>query len=76
MKVRMPLFRLVQYHHGPKDGRGVMPDIYVPPTVEHVRKGRDGKMDKVIEIIKDSSAIQKMRGILTGKYTPHQPYRR
>jgi C-terminal processing protease CtpA/Prc len=58
MKVRMPLFRLVQYHHVPKDGRGVMPDIYVPPTVENIRKGRDGKMDKVIEIIKDSSAIQ------------------
>ena len=58
MKVRMPLFRLVQYHHAPKDGRGVMPDIDVPPTVENVRKGRDGKMNKVMEIIKDSSAIQ------------------
>ncbi len=58
MKVRMPLFRLVQYHHGPKDGRGVMPDVYVPPTVDNVRKGRDGKMDKVMEIIKDSPAIQ------------------
>ena len=58
MRVRMPLFRLVQYRHGPKDGRGVMPDIYVPPTVDNIRKDRDGKMDKVIEIIKDSSAIQ------------------
>ena len=58
MKVRMPLFKLVQYHHGPKDGRGVMPDIYVPPTVENVRMGRDGKMEKVMEMIKDSSAIQ------------------
>lgn len=58
MKVRMPLFRLVQYHHAPKDGKGVMPDTYVPPTVDNVRKGRDGKMDKVIEIIKDSSAMQ------------------
>ncbi len=55
MRVRMPLFRLVQYNHVPKDGRGVMPDIYVPPTVENVRKHIDGKMQKVVEIIEASS---------------------
>lgn len=51
MRVRMPLFRVVQYNHVPKNGRGVMPDIYVPPTVENVRKGIDGKMKKVLELI-------------------------
>jgi len=55
MRIRMPLFRLVQYNHVPKDGRGVMPDVYVPPTVENVRKGIDGKMKKVTEIIEASS---------------------
>lgn len=55
MKVRMPLFRLVQYQAGAKDGRGVMPDIYVPPTVDNIRNDRDGKMDKVWEIINNSS---------------------
>ncbi|MFT3948869.1 MAG: S41 family peptidase [Agriterribacter sp.] len=51
MKVRLPLFRIVQYQHGAKDGRGVMPDIFVPPTAENVRKGIDGKMRKAIAII-------------------------
>lgn len=58
MKVRMPLFRLVQYHHPPQDGRGVMPDIYVPPTVENIRTGRDGKMLKIEELINHSPAIR------------------
>lgn len=57
MRVRIPLFRLVQYRHAPKNGRGVMPDIYVPPTVENVRRGIDGKMEKVKELIKTSSVI-------------------
>lgn len=51
MKVRLPLFRIVQYNHVHKDGRGVMPDIFVPPTVENVRNNVDGKMKKVLEII-------------------------
>lgn len=51
MKVRLPLFRIVQYQHGVKNGRGVMPDVFVPPTVENVRKRVDGKMKKVLEII-------------------------
>ncbi len=55
MKVRMPLFRLVQYLHGSKNGRGVIPDICVPPTVDNIRKRRDGKMEKALEIIQISS---------------------
>lgn len=54
MKVRLPLFRIVQYNHGLKEGRGVMPDVFVPPTVENVRKAIDGKMKKVIEIIQST----------------------
>lgn len=53
MKIRMPLHRIVQYKHVPKDGRGVMPDVFVPPTLENVRKGIDGKMMKVIELIQN-----------------------
>ena len=55
MRVRVPLFRIVQYKHVPKSGRGVMPDIYVPPTVENVRKGIDGKMVKVKELINEAN---------------------
>ncbi|MFT3702243.1 MAG: S41 family peptidase [Agriterribacter sp.] len=54
MKVRLPLFRIVQYNHVSQDGKGVMPDIYVPPSVENIRKSVDGKMKKVLELIKET----------------------
>ncbi|MBX2923093.1 MAG: hypothetical protein KF746_12920 [Chitinophagaceae bacterium] len=56
MRVRLPLFRIVQYNHVPKNGKGVMPDVYVPPTVDNVRKGVDGKMQKVRELIRERQA--------------------
>ncbi len=52
LRVRLPFFKIVQYNHVPKDGRGVAPDIYIPPTVEGVRKSMDRKMLIVKEIIK------------------------
>jgi C-terminal processing protease CtpA/Prc len=57
MRVRVPLFRIVQYKHPPKDGRGVVPDIYVTPTVEGVTRGRDLKMEKVQELIRQSRSM-------------------
>ncbi len=53
LKVRLPLFRIVQYNHTPKDGRGVAPDIYIPPTVEGVTKSLDRKMMIVKGLIKN-----------------------
>lgn len=50
MKVRIPLHRIVQYKHVPQKGRGVPPDIWVPSTIENLRKSIDGKMEKVIEL--------------------------
>jgi hypothetical protein len=55
IKVRLPLFKIVQYQHGPKNGRGVMPDIFIPPTVENVQKKIDGKMKKALEMIEVSN---------------------
>jgi hypothetical protein len=55
MRIRVPLFRIVQYKHVPKDGRGVEPDIYVPATVENIRKGIDGKMKAVEEMVEVDS---------------------
>lgn len=51
MRVRIPLFRLVQYQHGPKDGRGITPDIYVPPSRLAVLQSQDAKMKKLISLI-------------------------
>lgn len=54
IRVRLPLFRLVQYHHIPKDGRGVMPDIYIPTDYNALIKGVDKKMQVVMQMIRES----------------------
>lgn len=52
LRVRLPLFRLVQYKHVQKDGSGVKPDIYVPTSYEALIKGYDKKLQVVLEMIK------------------------
>jgi hypothetical protein len=49
------MFRIVQYNHGIKDGRGVPPDIYIPPIAEAVKQGVDRKMLIVKEMIKENN---------------------
>ncbi len=58
IRVRLPFFRLVQFNHVAKDGRGVPPDIYIPPTVEGIRKMQDRKLLMVREMIRKASALQ------------------
>ena len=53
LKVRLPLFRLVQYKHVPKDGRGVGPDIYIGTNYDALLKGIDYKMKVVMEMIRN-----------------------
>lgn len=55
LRVRLPLFKLVQYNHVPKNGRGVIPDTYIPPTVDGVRRGIDRKMEIVKAMIDNES---------------------
>jgi C-terminal processing protease CtpA/Prc len=55
LKVRLPLFRLVQYHHVPKDGRGIQPDIYIGTNYDALLKGIDYKMQVVMEMIRKSN---------------------
>jgi C-terminal processing protease CtpA/Prc len=61
LRVRLPLFKIVQYNHVPKNGRGVMPDIYIPPTVEGVRKNLDRKMQVVKEMIRNSNKAENIK---------------
>ena len=56
LKVRLPMFRLVQYNHIAKTGTGVVPDIYVGPSVESARSGADKKMELVKQLVKQKSA--------------------
>ncbi|MFM2327349.1 MAG: hypothetical protein RIR31_1551 [Bacteroidota bacterium] len=52
LRVRLPLFKIVQYNHVPKNGSGVMPDIYIGTSYEALVKGFDKKMQVVMEMIK------------------------
>lgn len=61
LRVRLPLFRLVQYNHVPKDGRGVMPDVYISTNYEALVKGFDKKMQVVMEMIKEKDAVGNKR---------------
>ncbi len=56
LRVRLPMFRLVQFDHVPKTGTGVVPDIYVGPTVESSRKDIDRKMEFVKQLIIEKKA--------------------
>jgi hypothetical protein len=50
------MFRLVQYEHSPQTGTGVVPDIYIGPTVESSRKDIDRKMEFVKQLIIEKKA--------------------
>ncbi|MEI7735208.1 MAG: S41 family peptidase [Ferruginibacter sp.] len=52
LRVRLPLFRLVQNNHGVKDGHGVQPDIYIGTSYDALIKGYDKKMQVVMEMIR------------------------
>ncbi len=47
MRVRLPLFRLIQYNHTTAKGTGIPPDIYIGTSYDALLKGRDKKMDVV-----------------------------
>ena len=52
IKVRLPLFRLVQYNHVVKDGSGIKPDIFIGTNYAALLKGIDYKMQVVMEMIR------------------------
>ena len=60
LKVRLPLFRLVQYKHVPKNGSGVQPDIYIGTHYDSLLKGVDYKMKVVMEMIRKANGQQAM----------------
>jgi hypothetical protein len=55
VRFRLPLFRLVIDKDITKNGKGVEPDVFINATPETIRKGVDAKMDKALELIKQSS---------------------
>jgi hypothetical protein len=53
LRVRLPFFRLVQYHHVSEKGTGVIPDIYLKPLYNDVVKGVDTKLEWVRKKIRE-----------------------
>lgn len=58
IRFTLPKFRLVMDKELVKEGRGVMPDIYVGPSVEAIRKGYDPKVEVVREIIEKKNGMR------------------
>lgn len=57
MKVRMPIFRVIQFEHEAKDGKGVMPDVYVAPSAKATLDQVDLKMKRTFELIRERNVI-------------------
>ena len=53
LRVRLPFFRIVQYHHIAEKGTGVIPDVYVGPVYKDVVNEVDTKMEWVRQFIKN-----------------------
>lgn len=53
-RISFPLFRVVQYCHEPRQGRGVQPDIYIGTDYPSLINEKDRKMEVVKKMIEDS----------------------
>jgi len=51
LRVRLPLYRIVNNKNYPKDGHGVLPDVEVKASAESIRQNRDPKMEKAVQLI-------------------------
>lgn len=51
LRVRLPLYRMVLDSTATHNGRGILPDVFVPPSSQFIRQGKDPKMAKVLELI-------------------------
>ena len=52
LRLRIPLYRIINNHALPDNGRGVMPDIEIKADAESIRRNKDVKMIKAEALIK------------------------
>jgi C-terminal processing protease CtpA/Prc len=52
LRVRLPLYRIVNNKNIPFNGRGILPDVEVKATSESIRLNKDPKMEKALALIK------------------------
>ncbi len=53
LKVVLPMYRLVMDSTRTKNGRGIIPDIYIPPSSVAIKKGVDIKLQRIRQLILD-----------------------
>ena len=51
LRVRMPLYKMVQVQHGQLKGQPVMPDVLVPPSYDALINGYDKKLEVIKKLI-------------------------
>jgi len=61
VRIRLPLFRLVLDKNAVKTGKGVQPEIKVTPTIEAIKRNKDFKLDKALELINIDKEEKKTR---------------
>ena len=55
LRIGIPKFRFVMRKDLVREGRGVMPDIYVAPTADDIKKGIDVKVEKAKQLILEAN---------------------
>jgi C-terminal processing protease CtpA/Prc len=58
LRMRLPLYRIVNNRQFSNNGRGVVPDVEVKATAESIRKSKDIKVEKAEELIKQDKVLQ------------------
>jgi Peptidase family S41 len=53
VRFRLPRFRMVMNKNYPKNGRGIVPDLEVKPSIDAIRKGYDIKIEYVKKLIQE-----------------------
>jgi Peptidase family S41 len=57
VRFRLPRFRMVMNKNYPKNGRGIMPDIEVKPSIDAIKNGYDVKLEYVKKLIYSSKPL-------------------
>ncbi|MFN5333942.1 MAG: S41 family peptidase [Bacteroidota bacterium] len=58
LRMRLPVYRIINKREGNNNGRGVMPDIEIKPASESIRLNKDVKMIKAETMIREKMTHQ------------------
>lgn len=61
LRVRLPLYRIINRQSVTNNGSGVLPDVEVKPSAETIRKNTDPKLEKALELIREKAGLFKQK---------------